>query len=240
MIWLHSLFRRQILKPFFAATRSILAIANGNLSVRVPSPNNYRGEIRALLEAVHTLKRYSLDKQQLEQDRQRLIAQLTTMAETDALTQLLNRRALEARACDLCASPEADKPYVALVMFDIDHFKRINDTYGHIAGDRALEIVGAVCRDVLGTGDLAARFGGEEFAVVSLVSTRRSVEARRAAKGKAARDPGDAGERQTVRHDRQPRRRHRTPGGCRPGPLGADQAGGSDALSGEARGEKSD
>ncbi|UBM10662.1 sensor domain-containing diguanylate cyclase [Cupriavidus metallidurans] len=171
MIWLHSLFRRQILKPFFAATRSILAIANGNLSVRVPSPNNYRGEIRALLEAVHTLKRYSLDKQQLEQDRQRLIAQLTTMAETDALTQLLNRRALEARACDLCASPAADKPYVALVMFDIDHFKRINDTYGHIAGDRALEIVGAVCRDVLGTGDLAARFGGEEFAVVSLVST---------------------------------------------------------------------
>jgi len=168
-LWLHSLFRSRILRPFSAATRSILAIANGNLAVEAPVPAHYRGEIRALLEAVHTLKRYSLDRQQLEQDRQQLIAQLTTMAETDSLTQLLNRRALEARACELCAGPDADKPYVALVMFDIDHFKRINDTYGHIAGDRALGVVGAVCRDVLRDGDLAARFGGEEFAVVGLV-----------------------------------------------------------------------
>jgi len=174
-LWLHSLFRSRILRPFSRATRSILAIANGNLSVEPPAPTHYRGEIRALLEAVHTLKRYSLDRQQLEQDRQRLIAQLTTMAETDSLTQLLNRRALEARACELCATGDATKPYVALVMFDIDHFKRINDTYGHIAGDRALETVGKVCQEALQERDLAARFGGEEFAVVSLVKTTREA-----------------------------------------------------------------
>jgi len=171
MVWLYSLFRRRILEPFSAATKSILAIANGNLAVGVPPPRHYHGEIRALLEAVHTLKRYSVDRQQLEQDRQRLIAQLTTMAETDSLTQLLNRRALEKKACELCAGSDPARPYVALLMFDIDHFKRINDTYGHIAGDRALEIVGAVCREVLREGDLAARFGGEEFAVVSLVKS---------------------------------------------------------------------
>jgi len=170
-LWLHSLFRSRILRPFSEATRSIMAIANGNLAVETPAPAHYRGEIRALFEAVHTLKRYSLDRQQLEQDRQRLIAQLTTMAETDSLTQLLNRRALEARACGLCTAADGTKQYVALVMFDIDHFKRINDTFGHIAGDRALEIVGKVCRDALQERDLAARFGGEEFAVVSLVGT---------------------------------------------------------------------
>ena len=176
MLRLYSLFRHRILKPFSEATQSILAIAKGDLTVNAPTPGQHPNEIRALLEAVQTLKLHSLDRRQLEEDRQRLIAQLTTMAETDALTQLLNRHALEKRACELCAAVSnsgfgSGAPYVALLMFDIDYFKLINDTYGHIAGDRALEIVGRVTRDALREGDLAARFGGEEFAVVGLVES---------------------------------------------------------------------
>lgn len=80
-------------------------------------------------------------------------------ANTDELTGLANRRALAA------AMSAGDAGRSALIMLDLDHFKRVNDTLGHPAGDVALKHLAKLLRVTLRGGDLAARIGGEEFAV---------------------------------------------------------------------------
>ncbi len=80
-------------------------------------------------------------------------------ANTDELTGLANRRALNA------AMGTGDASRTALVMLDLDHFKHVNDTLGHPAGDAALKHLAKLLRTALRAGDVAARIGGEEFAV---------------------------------------------------------------------------
>jgi diguanylate cyclase (GGDEF)-like protein len=83
-------------------------------------------------------------------------------ASTDALTGLHNRRSIEARLRDLMRQRQ---PFT-LVMADLDHFKRLNDTHGHQAGDEALRAFADVVRDAMRAHDAAGRYGGEEFALV--------------------------------------------------------------------------
>lgn len=96
----------------------------------------------------------------------RLTDELRATAARDPLTQLLNRRGLvdglDAHFRSRTAGP------ARLLMVDIDHFKRINDTYGHNAGDTVLAHVADVVRGTLRQGDLACRAGGEEFIVICL------------------------------------------------------------------------
>jgi diguanylate cyclase (GGDEF)-like protein len=80
-------------------------------------------------------------------------------ADTDELTGLANRRAL---AREMAAGGVGRS---ALVMLDLDHFKRVNDTLGHPAGDAALKHLAKLLGTALRAGDVAARIGGEEFAV---------------------------------------------------------------------------
>lgn len=90
-------------------------------------------------------------------------AQLELLAVTDPLTGLLNRRGFCLRAETIYAR-NACPPYeLAVLMMDIDHFKRVNDQYGHQAGDAVLREVAARIRDNLRPTDLVARYGGEEF-----------------------------------------------------------------------------
>ncbi len=85
---------------------------------------------------------------------------------TDALTGLSNRRATErALASTIAVAERASGPFAVAVM-DVDHFKQFNDTHGHDAGDRVLQTVARVIRDSLRPGDVAGRWGGEEFLVV--------------------------------------------------------------------------
>ena len=93
-------------------------------------------------------------------DQARVRGELSTVAEKDALTGLQNRRALAARL----ASPD---PQTAIVMIDIDHFKVLNDTFGHLEGDRVLADFAHVLAAVLRSGDGAFRYGGEEFVVIA-------------------------------------------------------------------------
>jgi diguanylate cyclase (GGDEF)-like protein len=103
--------------------------------------------------------------QELETEKQLLAAS----ANTDKLTGLPNRAAFDAfleqevkkRQGDPAARP------LGLVMIDIDHFKRFNDTYGHQVGDEVLRMVGALLGRMTRKGDLSARYGGEEFAVIA-------------------------------------------------------------------------
>jgi PleD family two-component response regulator len=84
----------------------------------------------------------------------------------DGLTGCFNRtHALDAIDVDLRRSRRSHAP-LSLIMFDIDHFKQINDCYGHLCGDAVLAAVGARIRDVLRGTDLTCRYGGEEFLIV--------------------------------------------------------------------------
>jgi len=103
-------------------------------------------------------------------EKRRLERKLERMATTDQLTGALNRHALFSLAKDeLIRTRRYDHP-LAMLMFDLDYFKQVNDTFGHAVGDDALRIFALTCRAELRDTDLFGRLGGEEFAAV-LVET---------------------------------------------------------------------
>lgn len=106
------------------------------------------------------------DRKRLEQDLEAAVRRAEILARTDELTGLSNRRAffeLGARAFEQCR--RSARP-IALIMFDVDHFKRINDTHGHAAGDRVLQALAAAVSPLTRDADILGRLGGEEFALV--------------------------------------------------------------------------
>lgn len=166
-----TLFRRRVVQPLVGATRVISAIARGNLKTNVPSLP-YRDEIAEMFDAIRVLKESAIEKVQIERQRDDLMVELEVMAETDFLTSLPNRRAFGKRAQLACDTRNDAEPEIALIMFDIDHFKQINDTYGHGGGDRALVAVAGLCRAASRQADVIARVGGEEFAALMRVRNR--------------------------------------------------------------------
>jgi diguanylate cyclase (GGDEF)-like protein len=169
-----TLFRRGFVHPFIEATDIITSIADGKLATPVPQ-RGYRHEIKGLFHAINVLKENSIVRMQLERERDGLIRELEVMADTDFLTRLLNRRAFQRKARELMshARPDAGRP--ALIMFDADRFKQINDTFGHAAGDHALQMLASVCNEIWGPSDIVARIGGEEFAVLTYVDDPRDA-----------------------------------------------------------------
>ncbi len=95
-----------------------------------------------------------------------LLAHMRDRASTDSLTGLANRRALDEALARACAQAEREGLALSVALFDIDHFKSLNDTHGHQLGDRVLQLVGRTLAQQTRAGDVAARFGGEEFLVL--------------------------------------------------------------------------
>ncbi|VAX14837.1 diguanylate cyclase (GGDEF domain) [hydrothermal vent metagenome] len=85
---------------------------------------------------------------------------------TDQLTQVFNRRFFDETMEKTIANFERYGEESALIMMDIDHFKKFNDTYGHIAGDQVIRTVADITRESVRVGDIVARYGGEEFVVI--------------------------------------------------------------------------
>ncbi|MGN6702371.1 MAG: GGDEF domain-containing protein, partial [Burkholderiaceae bacterium] len=96
--------------------------------------------------------------------------ELRVTSSTDPLTGAYNRRYFFEAADKMLAAQRRTDGALAVIMIDVDHFKEINDVYGHPAGDRVLQTMTAIARDVLRDTDLFARFGGEEF-IVALPNT---------------------------------------------------------------------
>ena len=109
---------------------------------------------------------------------------LRTEADTDPLTSLVNRRGFSARADRLISAIQVNGAPAAVLMVDIDHFKHVNDTYGHDGGDVVLRAVSQSLAQGLRKIDIIGRIGGEEFAALlagsTLESAMRSAEALRA------------------------------------------------------------
>jgi two-component system cell cycle response regulator len=91
---------------------------------------------------------------------------LEALATTDPLTRVLNRRALLDRLTSEVDRARRYDSSLALLLFDIDHFKQINDTAGHLAGDSVLRQLGALLEDAMRKVDIVARYGGEEFVAI--------------------------------------------------------------------------
>jgi len=106
--------------------------------------------------------RYSIS----DENQEGLLRQLYEASVTDALTGAHNREHFDTQLRAELSYARRHKSEVSLVFFDVDHFKRVNDTYGHPAGDSVLiEIAGAI-RKVIRNEDVFARYGGEEFALI--------------------------------------------------------------------------
>jgi len=107
-----------------------------------------------------------LKERHLESERAKMLYKLNTLAITDDLTQLYNSRHFNTQ---IKAEVDRATRYfhsLALLLFDIDFFKKYNDTYGHLAGDKVLATIGRLVRNCLRTMDSAYRYGGEEFTVI--------------------------------------------------------------------------
>ncbi|MGN6828429.1 GGDEF domain-containing protein [Paucibacter sp. M5-1] len=112
------------------------------------------------------LYRTESELHQLLAVNQHLLAETELLARTDALTALPNRRQFFRAAESALAESRASGRPLALLALDVDHFKRINDSGGHQLGDTVLREVALCCRASLRDSDLAARIGGEEFALL--------------------------------------------------------------------------
>jgi diguanylate cyclase (GGDEF)-like protein/PAS domain S-box-containing protein len=122
--------------------------------------------VRIIFRDVTSRKESAL---KLELARQQLEAanlQLRLLAATDGLTGLANRRAFYERLDQECQNAARHDRPLSLILFDVDHFKSFNDTFGHPAGDDALKIVGWLMKDGIRETDVAGRVGGEEFAIL--------------------------------------------------------------------------
>lgn len=115
-----------------------------------------------IMKVIRRQKRDVAERRQ----RQRRERRLREMAKTDALTGLANRRAIDSLFGDAGRQTLDRRADSSVIMVDIDHFKRINDTYGHVVGDRILCEFSALMRRYVGHQDVVARWGGEEFLVI--------------------------------------------------------------------------
>jgi diguanylate cyclase (GGDEF)-like protein len=120
-----------------------------------------RAELRARVRSALRLKRYH--------------DLLATRSSIDALTGLWNRTYFDRRMAEEIAGARRYKRRFALVLVDVDHFKEVNDTYGHPCGDRVLGGIAEVLQASVRTGDVACRFGGEEFALLLVESGREEA-----------------------------------------------------------------
>ncbi len=159
--------RRMVFRPLFAAADEIVALSEGR-ETDMPSGAAWHGtELGGLFTALGELRVRLRERVQYTE-------RLRVYAETDGLTTLANRRLL-----DRIGSGDAEfadmATDVGIIMLDIDHFKQINDRYGHPAGDEVLRSVADILRAHSRADDVAARYGGEEFVLCLAGATRRVV-----------------------------------------------------------------
>ena len=150
------------LRPNTALSAAVILVASFSiylLSIGLVSHWRYE-QLRMAREKVRSSEQAL--EQQLVEIRQ-LQERLSEQAIRDSLTGLFNRRHLETIVPRELARRARDGSELALMMIDIDHFKSINDRFGHQGGDAVLEALGALLNETVRGSDVACRFGGEEF-----------------------------------------------------------------------------
>ncbi|MFJ3057404.1 diguanylate cyclase [Herbaspirillum sp. NPDC087042] len=159
------LIRRRVVQPLVQATDLVAGLVEGRLEREIPQ-TPHDDEIGAMMRALRVLKQRMRERNSLAREREALITQLQTSSNTDFLTGVLNRRAFYSHGQQQMSVAQRYQRELAVILFDIDHFKRINDTHGHQAGDAILRGVAQTVSGLLRKVDVLARYGGEEFIVL--------------------------------------------------------------------------
>lgn len=147
---------RELVSALVTATKDVAA-TNKTLENRL---RDTRGEIEVLRETLENVRLESL---------------------TDPLTGIANRKHFEEMLVKTLDQAVVERSPLSLIVIDIDHFKRFNDTYGHLTGDQVLRLVGMTMREQVKTKATLARFGGEEFGIIlpdTTVDTARETAER--------------------------------------------------------------
>jgi diguanylate cyclase (GGDEF)-like protein len=140
--------------PLLSADEAI-----GTLTLIARAERRFGSDVREMLAVIANQVAISLQNSFLYK-------KMETMATTDGLTGLTNHRTFQMRFEDLLLRAQRHNHKVALLLCNVDHFKRVNDTYGHPIGDEVLRRVAKVLQEVPRKIDVPARYGGEEFAVL--------------------------------------------------------------------------
>jgi diguanylate cyclase (GGDEF)-like protein len=157
---------RFIARPLFHARQEIIDLAHGKRTSKRQRAG-HSAEMLALYEALDVLKEHHHQSELVAKERDELSRGLHRMAYTDALTGLRNRRALDEMVGDVSSASMLSVEHQGLILIDIDHFKAINDQYGHVVGDIVLREVARRIRSIVTSSQQAFRYGGEEFAVLT-------------------------------------------------------------------------
>jgi diguanylate cyclase (GGDEF)-like protein len=155
----------------------LVGAAAGALDREIGSQKSYETLLvdinRGLVELTHSYEAVVRQLEVLLEEKEELTKKLAEandrldrLAHTDPLTGLANKRSLEQALTRDLARADRDKTCLSIVVADVDHFKKVNDQHGHDVGDVVLQRVAKVLSSTLRTGDLATRFGGEEFVLI--------------------------------------------------------------------------
>lgn len=132
--------------------------------IPLSSPN---GEVNQVGIIIYDVTDAAISKLELETSNN----ELKKLSRTDRLTELNNRGYWEECLCNEFMRVQRTKQPASVIIFDIDHFKKVNDTYGHPAGDEVIRQTAKVLRDGIRDTDIAGRYGGEEFVLI-LIDTK--------------------------------------------------------------------
>ncbi|MDQ5985189.1 MAG: hypothetical protein CSYNP_00894 [Syntrophus sp. SKADARSKE-3] len=158
--------------PFICAPMSVTEEQRGIFHLTMPESREYaEGTIELALVVTEYIA--------LSLANLRLRERLRTQAIRDPLTGLFNRRYMEESLEQEFYRSDRKLHPVSIIMLDIDHFKMVNDQYGHDAGDALLKNIGNIVQNLVRKGDIACRFGGEEFIII-LPETPLDVTVKRA------------------------------------------------------------
>jgi len=156
----HAQIVRELVVPTLRAGQVVSVLGVGN------KPSEYDEKDVELVSYIADIVWVIIDRKRTEEEIQRLQAQLRELAIHDPLTGLYNRHYLNETLKRELARAAREKYPVSFVMIDIDHFKRVNDTFGHKAGDAVLQDLAGLLIKYSRASDILYRYGGEEFLAI--------------------------------------------------------------------------
>ncbi len=166
LIWCCLMFSPWVIAilNFLVGIFFLVASTSGWLALGTTDTDSW--EIISLRFGVALLLLGPLTLSEIERDRRYALVELGELANLDALTAVMNRRAFDQGAAEVLERAWRGGKPVALLMMDVDHFKKVNDTHGHLAGDRVLTRLASIVSIVLPSNAVVGRVGGEEFAAL--------------------------------------------------------------------------
>ena len=164
-------------------THNVDVVFDPSMSIELIAPMSYENECLGVICVGGITKRPSDHKRMIKMvadlgtlavANHNIYTSFQSMANSDQLTKLFTKRFLLQKMGEEIHKAEQSNQPLSVFIFDIDHFKKYNDTHGHLAGDEVLRLVGRLVRQEVREEDTAARYGGEEFVVVLPNTTREN------------------------------------------------------------------